>query len=588
MFQPFNFTYKYKNDVNNESENIFVSTINDSTVNRLELLDWQNRNIQSLNECICHGNGNENNSIIQICEKVTCHKWNELNEEQQKFVHLVNDITSAELFKQDYQDEHSTIRLNHIQKYKSKSFFHLYNASNKTVIIFLDGMGGTGKTELLKYCQQHTTEYFHYINLKHILLADFQKTTCRKHTNYNGRFPQNDCRIYLSTIANIIRTIDMTDNEDTAYEDFCDVLDKYRYNLYTKKIEGNEITKFYICVIDEYSTVSPSVLVIILKSICEFANNTIFILCGDKYQCKPITCQTLNTPFMENIDVQRDALPLHLDILTKKMYGDKRVFKHTLNTCVRAANDNNLQILIQTMWNNAEDHDLTKRIKFIQKFLEQNFINNENNIDITTFIDDYIELVARLENDDYAALDSFEIPFKIISISNERCKIVNDHLTKLLCSVLCDKYNTHILQKYICNINQYIIVGFVYKVTANLSLKDNGSFDLFNGSLVRIVKLENDNGILNSIIVKTENTKKIYRMFPYKKKLYFQRNEDHCANMSTEFPLRLNITENAFQIQGITILNDVYLDCYHCNNEYLYVMFSRFKTLSQLKSVINL
>lgn len=53
------------------------------------------------------------------------------------------------------------------------------------------------------------------------------------------------------------------------------------------------------------------------------------------------------------------------------------------------------------------------------------------------------------------------------------------------------------------------------------------------------------------------------------------------------FPLQMACVENSFQIQGMTIDCDMFLDFYNCGIQHRYVMLTRARSKDQIKSIIN-
>lgn len=580
MFQSYEFTYKNKNVTENIKgihevhfdENMETDHIEEEhEVTNKRIGDFFHSIPQ---QCTCHIN-NTSNDIIWKCEIATCEEWQRLNEEQQQFVELINKVSKHEVFELENKEQELN-KKHHLKMYGKKSFFHLFNQNNKSIVFFLNGMGGTGKTEILKYMQKHTNKKFHFINLKHILLANFFEACCKKHTNYNGLFPQNNSRIYLSTIARLCQYIKFDDNDDTAYEDFVNDFLKYRHRMSTRKV--NNYTDFYICVIEEYSTVSPAIFVIILKLINEVFSKTIFIVCGDQNQCKPINFnKSIFSSYHESMDIQKDALPRRLIDLAIIMYGKNCVYECNLKRLIRSSQDENLQYLIKHMWENA-DQEFEDRRHLLCSFMKTHGIKTTSKIDIEHITDDYLKLLKNLESgngeDGSHFIKTFNIPFRIIAMSNEMCNSVNKKLIKTIYQVLALKWDLDILKKYIAqyrvgHYNQYLIVGFPYKIIKNMGKKSNGLYKLLNGTFVKIIKLEYNNDLLISIIIRNECNKN-FRVFPTRQNFDNRIKEKDQVLCHIGFPLQLNITENVFQSQGMTITSNVYLDCsqglkHYCN-----------------------
>jgi hypothetical protein len=450
-------------------------------------------------------------------------------------------------------------------------------------------------------------------------LIDFFRHTCKLHASYNTDIETNSHRIRLNTIANVCREMRAYQfNEDTAYEDFSIPLAIVRQRYFTTSRAAKD--EFCLCVIDEYSTICPAIFVIITKLFSEIFYKTIFIVCGDKRQCGPIECsnvsslnknRTTESPqTINHADFEKEALPRDLCELAKHLLGPDRVVEYTLNTLVRAASDENLQRLITAMWTDADQH-VDDRKTMIRDFMIRFNVADDNVINISTLVDNYVRLIATLETNDQEAVErslrSFEIPFKIIATANNTLNEIDERLITAVFEKLQSIYDTKTLQKYIRRYtiddehDQYLLVGFPYKITQNLLRSATGSYDLSNGKTVQLVVLEFDDGHdggddkLKSVIVKDRfsdvaDENAAYRLYPMAGTTNnrFKDETTRRPIIYTGFPLQLYCSENVFQVQGLTVHGDVYLDCDCTNNEHLYVMFSRFQNISQLKTVINL
>lgn len=608
MISTFSFTYSDECRILNAInwDNISIDFDNNEKVNYIEEVTIEKEKVEAdvlsykylaETNCSCHDEQRiDGNELIWKCRDTSCCKqWYRLNKEQQDFIRFINTLANdVNIFNNDHRRYNATEK-QHIGQYGNESFYYLFNFTNQAMVVFLNGMGGTGKTEVLKFIHNHTSEKIHYMNLKHILLSNFYNSVCKKHGQYNTTFPSN-ARIYLSTLAKLCYGIGLNDTADVTYNDFAQNLCT-RLHVLAKGIRTT--TDTYICIIDEYSTVSPAMFVCVSKMIREISSKTIFIVCGDQHQCKPInTSNTIDGVNYETLNIQKDALPNKLLDVAYTMYGKNRVFEYTLKTLIRSSEDNDLQSLIQHMWNNAHE-DYTHRILLLNNFIIAHNIPSNSTIDITNVADKYIQLIHILENakgndECETAIRTFNIPFKIIAVANETCTDVAKQFFDALYTQLSKHFDSQILKKYFACYYvgqhvQYLATGCTYKITSNIKEQHSNTYGLLNGSIVKLMQLVYVNAVLEHLLVLEEYSGKIFRIYPYTN--YTDnviRDTDNKQIRHIGFPLHLNMTENAFQIQGMTLLCDVYLDCSHSTNEYLYVMFSRFKKSSQLKAVINL
>lgn len=541
--------------------------------------------------CSCHGRDPRSN-IVSKCKNADCSEWSRLNEGQMEFIDLINRVADDKtIFPND--------GIIAPEDFEEDSIFHLYNKTNKSAALFLNGMGGTGKTEILKYIQNHTDAIFYFFNIKHILLSDFYRHTCKLHTEYNGKFPSRFRRVRLLTIANICRDLKKHEfNEDTAYRDFSGALGRLRLEYSLNADERKADKKFCLCVIEEYSTICPAVFVIITKLIREISHKTIFIICGDKQQCGPIECSSESSSNFGKAHNEREALPRDLLELAKYIFGTERVSEYTLTKLVRSADDENLQRLITLMWTNPDQH-IEDRKAMVRDFVKKFNISKDKVIDISNIAVEYEKLIVAHETGQRDYIDErlrqFEIPFKIIASANNKLNEIDKRLVDTLYETLSSKYHRDLLKNYIVRYAakdhvQYLLVGFPYKVTKNLLRREDGSYRLPNGTILQLHNLEyGEDDKLKSAIVKDWSTNKTYRLFPSKYTTNNRLKNIFDATIEyTGFPIQLYCTENVFQIQGLTISDAVYLDCDFASNQYLYVMFSRFRQLSQLKAVINI
>lgn len=561
--------------------------------------------------CDCHDYYNITQELITKCCRDICDDWKNLNDQQKQFIDLINRIVTDHTLFESAPEDHP-----------EGSLFHLYNKRNRSVVVFLKGMGGTGKTETLRYMQKHleSENVFHYINLKHILLFDFYRTVCKRHSEYNDAFPSNTNRkTRISTIAKICKGLNGPFNEDTAYVDFSNKLSILRKQCISDIAKKPKCEKeIYLCVVDEFSTISPTLFVIITKLIREISTKTVFIFCGDDQQCKPIEnnkltmavhqsaqqypeCQSIeNSVYLSSSTIEKDAFPRDLVAVAKLLFSSHRVYEHTLTNLIRSAEDENLQRLITLMCADSQQ-SVYERRRIIKDFIKKFNISTDRIIDVSDIIDKYINLIIALENADQndetykCLLKKFCMPFKIIAVSNATCNEIDNNFARALHVIISRKFDAKTVNKYIAHYSvgtsfkQYLIVGFSYKMNQNLMKNDNGSFSLPNGKTVQLISITQDNNMIKNVVIRDEVDDKLYVMYPsmYTTNCRLKNNRDKPI-VHTGFPIQFNLTENAFQCQGLTIPFDVYLDCYQTNKEHLYVMMTRFQKLTQLKSIINL
>lgn len=598
--------------------------------------------------CVCHWNNtslrwileraNDTADVIPQCTYKTitnnkpdehyngdssCELWNQLNEQQKGFIKFINEIATNDKVFNRPQEYVSGRRKEHVKRYGHLSPFHLYNTKNRCAVIFLEGLGGTGKTKLMEFVQKHVRGCTHYITIKHIVLSSFYENLCKIHCEYNIGHIEDIVmdKSYLSTVAKILgmQINNMQLNEDTAFADFGYTLSARRLQITRQSF--NEYQGFYVCIIDEYSMLSSRHFLIILNLLRELTYNIIFVLCGDKNQCKPIhmskkyndnyddddvnvnndedddnTYSNEEDDLMCNIDPILDALPIECIDMAKFILGKKHVFEYTLTKLIRSMNDVVLQNLIVSMADHQRQN-IDDRKRLLKCFAERNDINiKHGQIDISKIINEYRRVMAS---------DKYEHPnieiFKILVIRNTQCYSLYNELIEMILTNLSLYFNADIIHKYfmkytvetkdmLSSYTQYLVVGFEYKILQNLLPNHHNSYDLPNGSVVQIVELNYHTfpNMVMSVTVVNKKGKR-YRLFPtYNIKDNRMKDKNGHIISHLGFPLQANCIENSYQSQGTTLHeNSIYINCASATAEDVYVMITRCQTLSQLKAIIN-
>lgn len=602
--------------------------------------------------CICHWRCGEidwicrrKNDIacaIPPCELYLpneCPAWERLTEDQRDFIEIINEVSAD---KKLFPDEEARINTTHIEDQRRQqdidkngelSPFHLHNTKNRAAVIRLEGMGGTGKTEVMKYIENHTRGLVQFATVKHVLLGAFKAGLCERHSVYNTTpFPDQMNFTYLSTLASILNFGgNKTYNQDTAFYDIAGYLKKYRKDVSRTPRAFNPAAGFYICIVEEYSMISPAAFAIVAKMICEISYSVIFILCGDRHQCKPIN---FNRPINQDPgngdvgdrDFLIDALPEDCIGVARMIFGNHRVFTYTLTKLLRAADDPSLQDLITQMAQNATE-PIDERQRRIGEFIKTNNINTNNRVDITEVVNDYVKLVDVLEverkkltNGNRLLIDNldpgplvsgavarFQLPTKILIVSNQGCRDVIFNYIDTFYNGLLTRVDPEVLKHYITRYTvrvpndatrhvRYLVVGFTYKVLMNMDRNREGAFNLSNGSLVKILRINYGKKpehclleMVRSVHIEDVVRGNRYCIYPDSKVQdnHIKSEGGHQSIKHCAFPLQLDLCQNVFQSQGLTIECKGLLDCKGATQPLFYVMFSRFRTCPQIDAIIN-
>jgi hypothetical protein len=479
-----------------------------------------------------------------------------------------------------------------------------FDKNARMQILFLYGVAGTGKTTFINYIVNRFLGGGdrRFMTIKNILLNEFMKNTCMVHVEYNvgvstrTHYNIDDCqsKCYCSTIAKIMYDLVISqklfNDKDISISDLYENC-KHIIESLTKKRRQHERISLWI--IDEYTMVSPSCFYILLMLAQAVNNKVLVLVCGDQNQCGPIgfssnyyneDCKPQPVVDPRSKEFMSKPIATDLKLIANHIVSSENIFEYTLKTLVRAAEDSNLkQFLLDFDELNKLQSPETDKLKTIQTFVLKHEFDFNGCINLDSYINDYEMFIKKREKGNL----NIEPPrlFKILVKTNKECYDLVESFVKNVYSVLSERFAPSVLKKYIASYQSgsikeygYLMVGCNYKLLSNISKPQ-----FVNSTMMTLKSIEwRDSECISAVIMETIESKEMARFTPTNHN--FDR---RVENKHLGFPFHMIIVENAFQSQGLTILDEGYLNMRSCNSREQYVMLSRFKRISQIKSIIN-
>jgi hypothetical protein len=440
------------------------------------------------------------------------------------------------------------------------------------------------------------------MTIKNILVNEFVKQACPcpSHLEYNrgirdeGITIANACKskCIASTIAKIIFDQHIQEKLlDDPEVTIADLNEECKSSINSLKNTRTPENNISLWIIDEYTMVSPSKMYI-LWTLARAVNSKVFIMiCGDPNQCGPIGFSNQNDRDIQ-IDVNPQSeeflyMPITTDLkaLANCIIPSDHIYEYSLKTLVRSEGDKNLQqFLLDFDQLNRENNEENIKLKNIQTFVGKQQIKSDGIINLDSYIKAYESFITKRENGNM----NVKPPtlFKILVKTNRECYELVESFVKNVYSALSEIFDPSVLKKYITSYPTtsttdygYLMVGCKYKLIYNVSKPLLVNSTMMTLKSINWHKHEN---YISSVIMETIETKDETEFMPVAKNC-----DRRMDNVHVGFPFHMVIVENAFQSQGLTIVEDGYLNMRSCTSQEQYVMLSRFKNLSQVKNIIN-
>jgi len=503
-----------------------------SLVDIANLQDNKN-NTNSMSCDVCHTreeldilHRQQKNSILLTCNS------HELNHDQKSFLNQLNMDLSYN---------------------KSKLFFY-----------FLHGAAGSGKTTLIRYIMRHSDKCkFMYITIKSILCS--KVNDCKyQHPFQFGNVSTLAKFFFNYTNASHTKlkwklTNDILESDNSSY-DVENFLEKNNMSVDPIFIPKG-ISKLIIF-FDEYSmlaTIKAYYLIKILS--CTLGSyrlcNIYLIFVGDKNQCPPIGRNETNY-FPPLIEYCREFETKHFRLSEHVRYTDEELkkFVQRIYLSTSSIGEETLQFDVRKhLLSIRFENNITKKCIPVKPLCVDNFkILCKTNNSCNMYWQNYI---------------------RCLMACYPEC---NSDILVINCPIESNQKGTKI---------QFLVRNLKYYFVTNLKVVNTGLVEQLvnHEECILLDILENDDKSVKGILVQRvyDNLKFIVKPIWYTEYWYSKEFKIYG------FPIHPSFIDNIFQMQGLTITVDGYIDFNNCSkNEDMYTAITRFQHNQQIKGIINL
>lgn len=471
------------------------------------------------------------------------------------------------------------------------------NVNFRSALLIIDGGPGCGKSTLLTYIMKNMRHFFNTVRIlteKLVNLESHVAQLCEAHVIPHAGIQAeryiDESKLHESIMtctvskllydimgerksdSDVLRDRKRYDNEKInsvdAYRSELESIINYYANKYkTKKISRRD-GAINLYIIDEYAMISNEKLYFLIGFIMRRDPNSVnlFILSGDVDQVEPIGHENLNKrncindydkPWFE-LGMCDDLHIVYKSLVHGSTNDDVHLFeKFVLTEPARCSGDPVTIDFIKTYKCSESKIDILDA--FTKSLIESLPTTTSELIQIQrSRVDAYVDGTAPM----------IDIGFKIIVRQNNEIR--------RLSTLIFNEFRRLYPLLTLSTIDNNIIIGMPYVLLKTLDSKKI----LCNRSIVVIKSINKMlNGEIDTITVSkiSDPISRSYDIGP----VYNEENRPW-------FPLQLACVENSFQIQGMTIDCDIYLDFYNCAMQHRYVMLTRAKSKDQIKNIINI
>lgn len=461
-------------------------------------------------------------------------------------------------------------------------------------VIILDGGPGCGKSTLLSFIMTRMRHLFDKVRLtteKLINIEDHNKKLCQAHLmhhaglgdeKYGNSMWISEC-IMSCTVSKIIYDImgerntdcerirlEKRDNNDTikninAYRSEIDgLIEKYlnKYKIFTKPSADRQL---HLYIIDECAMIPPEKLYFLIGYLHRRDTHSrhIFILSGDVDQVEPIGHENTKLNVINNDNYAEDWFPIgmcnDMEIVCMSMANGYKyiIERFQLTEPTRAAGDQSLCNFIKLYKSHTNIDDKKREMC---DFISSNFTDRINKTEISV---DCNKIEKFIKNE----TGCIDFGFKIIVRSNQM-------ISNMITYISREIQNNYPYIVYITENGDNLILGMTYTLLKTIDKKKI----LCNRSVVCLTNVNINNGEIETIDVhKINDPMNKYTIGPV------MNSDGHLG-----FPIQMEFIDNSYQIQGMTISQDLWLDMHNCEIQHRYVMLTRSKNLNQIKSILNI
>lgn len=473
------------------------------------------------------------------------------------------------------------------------------NVNGKNIsIIILDGAPGCGKSAVVTYVMSKMRKHFKYVRFaaeKLLNLETLYKDLCplhvKKHVGMNceksmGSDALLTSVICMCSIAKILYDVVSLINLSTKHGKMrrcprTDVeklscCDTYRdeietiINTYIQRFKNPVTRGINLYIIDEYAMIPKEKLYFIIAFLSRrFPNSkSMFILSGDVDQVDPIGHDNNDiideTQYKEDyfqVGRSNDIINVCKSIVhtTDPNESLSIIDKIILNEPVRCEGDNVMKTFVECY---KKSETLQSKSALLNNFIYNNFVGfNNSEIELNSnSVIDYLNMKTYFIN----------INAKVIVRSNNEMIRLNQ--------LVFDLFKQRFPSLTVSANNQNFIIGMKYVLTKTVDFKHKTLCNRMVVVLRDVLYSDKEpNKIVKLLVCKHDDPTTLYTIGPILN-----------SNRQLSFPIQLELIENSFQIQGMTISRNMWLDFKNCCNQHRYVMITRARNLRQIKSIINI